>query len=90
MLNQEYLSCNRQIHIKLSDEKLNLIRERMEQMDFSNMSAYIRKMAIDGYYIKVDFSEIYELTRLMSIDSININQIAKAANIYGWVDEKIF
>ena len=49
MLNQEYLSCNRQIHIKLSDEGLNLIRERMEQMAFSNMSAYIRKMAIDGY-----------------------------------------
>ena len=29
-------------------------------MGFSNMSAYIRKMAIDGYYIKVDFSEIHE------------------------------
>ena len=49
MLNQEYLPCNRQIHIKLSDEELNLIRERMEQLGFSNMSAYIRKMAIDGY-----------------------------------------
>ena len=88
MLNQEYLPCNRQIHFKLSDEELNLIRERMEQIGFSNMSAYIRKMAIDGYYIKVDFSEIHELARLMSIDSRNINQIAKAANTYGWVDEK--
>ena len=83
MLNQEHLPCNRQIHFKLSDEELNLIRERMEQMGFSNMSAYIRKMAIDGYYIKVDFSEIHELARLMSIDSRNINQIAKAANTYG-------
>lgn len=89
MLNQEYLPCNRQIHFKLSDEELNLIRERMEQMGFSNMSAYIRKMAIDGYYIKVDFSEIHELARLMSIDSRNINQIAKAANTYGWVNEKV-
>ena len=25
----------------------------------------------------------------MCIDSRNINQIAKAANTYGWVDEKI-
>ncbi len=73
----------------MKGEKLNLIRERMEQMGFSNMSAYIRKMAIDGYYIKVDFSEIHELARLMSIDSRNINQIAKAANTYGWVYEKI-
>ena len=89
MLNQEYLPCNRQIHIKLSDEELKMIRDRMEQMGFSNMSAYIRKMAIDGYYIKVDFSEIHELARLMSLDSRNINQIAKAANTYGWVNEKV-
>ena len=89
MFNQEYLPCNRQIHIKLSDKELKLIRDRMEQMGFKNMSAYIRKMAIDGYYIKVDFSEIHELARLMSIDSRNINQIAKAANTYGWVDGKV-
>ena len=31
MINQEYLPCNRQIHIKISDEELKLIRERMEQ-----------------------------------------------------------
>lgn len=89
MLNQEYLPCNKQIHIKLSDEELKLIRDRMEQMGFKNMSAYIRKMAIDGYCIKVDFSELLELCRLMSIDSRNINQIAKAANTYGWADEKV-
>ena len=43
MFNQEYLPCNRQIHIKLSDEELKMIRDRMEQMGFKNMSAYIRK-----------------------------------------------
>lgn len=41
MFNQEYLPCNRQIHIKLSDKELKLIRDRMEQMGFKNMSAYI-------------------------------------------------
>ena len=45
------LPCNRQINIKISDEELKLIRERMEQLGFKNMSAYIRKMAIDGYCI---------------------------------------
>ena len=88
MYKQEYLLCTRQIHIKLSDEELKMIRDRMEQMGFKNMSAYIRKMAIDGYYIQVDFSKLLELCRLMSIDSRNINQIAKVANTYGWVDEK--
>jgi len=89
MQNQEYVPCNKQIHIKLSEQDLERIRKRMEQIGVRNMSAYIRKMAIDGYYIKVDFSEIHELDRLMSIDSRNINQIAKAANTYGWVDEEI-
>lgn len=89
MFNQEYLPCNRQIHIKLSDKELKLIRDRMEQMGFKNMSAYIRKMAIDGYYINVDFTAIHDLAKMMCINSRNINQIAKAANTYGWVDEKI-
>ena len=79
MINQEYLPCNRQIHIKISDEELKLIRERMEQLGFKNMSAYIRKMAIDGYCINVDFSAIHELVKMMCVDSRNINQIAKAA-----------
>ncbi len=64
MLNQEHLLCNRQIHIKLSDEELKLIRDRMEQMGFKNMSAYIRKMVIDGYYIKVDFQNFLNCTGL--------------------------
>ncbi|MBE6015390.1 MAG: MobC family plasmid mobilization relaxosome protein [Lachnospiraceae bacterium] len=89
MFNQEYLPCNRQIHIKLSDKELDMIRDRMEQMGFKNMSAYIRKMAIDGYCINVDFTAIHELAKMMCIDSRNINQIAKVANTYGWVDEKI-
>jgi len=46
-------------------------------------------MAIDGYYINVDFTAIHELAKMMCIDSRNINQSAKAANTYGWVDEKI-
>ena len=37
----------------------------------------------------MDFSELLELCRLMSMDSRNIDQIAKAANTYGWVDEKV-
>ena len=65
MYKQEYLPCNRQIHVKLSDKELKMIRDRMEQMGFKNMSAYIRKMAIDGYYINVDFTAIHDLAKMM-------------------------
>ena len=70
MFNQEYLPCNRQIHIKLSDEELKMIRDRMEQMGFKNMSAYIRKMAIDGYCINVDFTAIHELAQMMLLNTL--------------------
>ena len=57
-------------------------------MGFKNMSAYIRKMAIDGYCIHIDFTEIHELAKMMCVDSRNINQIAKVANACGAVDSK--
>ena len=72
----------------MSEEDLERIHERMEQIGVRNMSAYIRKMAIDGYYIRTDFTELLELIRLMRIDSNNINQIAKVANSCGTVDDK--
>lgn len=89
MLNQGYVPCDKQIYIKLSEAELQMIRDRMAQMGFRNLSAYVRKMAIDGYYIHVDFKELLEIIRLMRIDSNNINQIAKAVNAYGVADSKI-
>ena len=89
MKEQEYKPRNKQIHLKVSEEDLNLIRDRMEQTGIRNMSQYIRKMAIDGYFVQVDFHELYELIHLMSISSNNINQIAKVANTYGTIDEKV-
>lgn len=88
MQNQGYISCNKQIHIMLSEEDLERIRKRMEQIGARNMGVYIRKMAIDGYYIRTDFTELLELIKLLRIDNNNINQIAKVANTCGTVDDK--
>ena len=57
MLNQVYVQCDKQIRIKLSEAELQMIQDRMAQMGFKNLSAYVRKMAIDGYYRKYN-SEI--------------------------------
>ena len=89
MLNQEYVPCDRQIHIKISEDELQMIRDRMKLVGVKNMSAYIRKMAIDGYFIHIDFKELLEVIKLMRIDSRNINQIAKVVNSCGVVDSKI-
>ena len=51
-----------QIHILISEQEMDKIRERMAQTGITNTSAFIRKMAIDGYVINLDLSEIRELT----------------------------
>ena len=45
--------------------------------------AYIRKMALDGYCVKLDLQDLKELTRLLRICSNNLNQYAKKANETG-------
>ena len=47
------------------------------------MSAYIRKMAIDGYIVRLDLSDVNEVARLLHINSNNLNQYAKQANTNG-------
>ncbi|MBO4336753.1 MAG: plasmid mobilization relaxosome protein MobC, partial [Lachnospiraceae bacterium] len=64
-------------------EERKLIEEKMKLAGVKNMSAYIRKMAIDGYIIRLDLSELKEVTRLMRINANNLNQYAKKANETG-------
>lgn len=47
------------------------------------MSAYIRKMALNGYILRVDLSPVRELVSLQRRCSNNLNQVAIHANTYG-------
>ena len=47
------------------------------------MSAYLRKMAIDGYVLRLDLPELKEMVSLLRRCSNNLNQIAKRANETG-------
>ena len=71
------------ILIRMSESELSQIRMRMEEYGTTNMSAFIRKMAIDGYIVKLELPELKEMTRLLSSYSNNLNQIAKRVNATG-------
>ena len=71
------------ILVMLRDGDRELIKRRMNEAGIRNMSAYIRKMAIDGYVIRLDLSDLKEVSRLMGINSNNLNQYAKKANETG-------
>ena len=74
-----------QLHFVVSEQELDQIRHRMEECGVANLSAFLRKMALDGYIIHLDMTEVQELTRLLRICSNNLNQYAKRANEVGSV-----
>lgn len=73
------------IYIKVSPRELQAIRERMESVGIRNLSAYMLKMAMNGFIIQLDMSDMKEVLRLMKINSNNLNQYAKKANETGGI-----
>ena len=62
---------------------MDFYAEYKAELGITNLSAYLRKMAVDGYIVHLDMSEIRELTRLLRICSNNLNQYAKRAHESG-------
>lgn len=57
-----------------------MIDQKMKLLPTSQIGAYIRKMAIDGYVIYTDTSNIKEMNKHLQAIGRNINQIAKRVN----------
>ena len=68
---------NIRIRFRVTPEEKALIEEKMTQVGTTNMEAYLRKMAIDGYIILLDIPEIKKHTAELSAIGRNINIIAK-------------
>ena len=59
-----------QVKFFVDEKEQALIKKKMEHAGIENMSAYIRKMVIDGYVVKLDMPELRELTlRMKSIST---------------------
>ena len=74
---------NVQIIIRVTEEERALIEEKMQQIPTLNLSAYARKILIDGYIITLDFQEVKGHTAQLQKIGVNINQIAKRINETG-------
>ena len=75
------------IIIMVNEREKAQIEEKMRQLGTKNMGAYIRKMAIDGYVVRLDLSDISELVLLLRRSSNNLNQYAKRAHETGRIYE---
>ena len=87
MNRKENESCIRkkQLHFLVSAEEEKLIKRKMEDAGIKRIGVYLRKMAIDGYTIRLDLEDMREAVRLLRISSNNLNQYAKKANETGSV-----
>ena len=72
-----------QILFFVSDDEKRVIKAKMAQLGTRNMGAYLRKMAIDGYIIKVDYTQQKKLAAAVSRVASNINQICRHINSTG-------
>jgi hypothetical protein len=65
---------------RVTEEEQALIRERMSRLGVRSLRAYLLRMAVCGYVINIDLSDVRECSRLLRIVSNNVNQIARRAN----------
>lgn len=74
---------SKQLKIWVSQEEQNMIRQKMAEFGTDNMGAFVRKMVIDGYIVKLDLPELKEIIRLLGSIANNVNQIARRVNAGG-------
>mgnify|MGYP001154225438 CR=1 FL=1 len=72
-----------QILLWVTPEEKKMIRKRMILSKTSNMSVYLRKMAIDGMIVNTDTTYLKAMYQEMHKIGVNINQLAKVANTVG-------
>ena len=67
------------LFIRVTDEERNRILDKMYGMGIHSLSAYIRKMALDGYCLNLDLPQLRRMAYLLQNCSNNLNQVAKRA-----------
>ena len=76
-----------QLHFMVSQQERPMIADKMEQLGTKNLGAYLRKMAIDGFVIHLDTTDVRELVRVLRVTSNSLNQLTKrvheTGSIYG-------
>ena len=69
----------------VSEDEKDLIQQKMELLGTGNMSAYLRKMAIDGYTVRLDIPELKEILSLLRYAGNNLNQLTRRVHETGHI-----
>nr|WP_305117567.1 plasmid mobilization relaxosome protein MobC [Acutalibacter muris] len=72
-----------QLKFRVTPEERDLIEQKMALLGTSNMAAYLRKMAIDGYAVNLELPELSEMVSLLRRSSNNLNQLTRRVHETG-------
>lgn len=67
----------------VSEQEKEMIQTKMEQYGTKNLSAYLRKIAIDGYVVNLELPELSEMVSLLRRSSNNLNQLTRRVHETG-------
>ena len=76
---------DQQLHFRVSKAELERIHSKMAELGIVSIGAYLRKMALDGYAVRLDLQKLSRMAYLLQMCSNNLNQYAKRANESGRV-----
>lgn len=74
---------NIQIHFRLTPSEAERLRTKMKEAGIQSQGAYLRKMVLDGYCVRLDLEDVREMVSLLRRCSNNLNQYARRANETG-------
>lgn len=74
---------NIEVRFRVTQDELDMIYEKMAQYGTTNLSAFLRKMSIDGYVVKLELTELKELVSLLRYSSNNLNQLTRRVHETG-------
>ena len=67
----------KRMKVHLTPQEHEWIKEKMAQAGMTNMSEFIRRMAMNGYVINADLPELDEILRLICCTGNNLKQLEK-------------
>ena len=70
---------NKWVHFVMSQDELERMQQKMQEVGIQNKSAYLRKMALDGYCVNLELEDVKKMVSLLRYCS-NLNQYTKRAN----------
>lgn len=66
--------------VMLTEQEAEQIEKNMNETGIETFGDYARKMLLDGYIVKADFSAVREVAHQLSKIGNNVNQVARRVN----------